>query len=117
MFYFGWEKYGSGGKRGAATAGIGSVGVVERKPSVIQPIFPVDFHTKQIYGMGFLHQHLDAIDFEDLVVFFFLIESQDIRKPGTSASLNADPRSRVGQRWIVPLLSFSVPAPLLPSER
>lgn len=77
-------------KRSATATGVRSIGVVERKAPIVEPVFPVDDHADEIDAVGFLHEHLDAVYLEYLIVIFGRIEAQQVAEAGTAAALDAN---------------------------
>ena len=68
----------SGGERLAAAAGFRCVGVAEGKATVVEAFFPTYHHANHIHGMRLVHHYRNAFDFVFLVLFFFLIESEEV---------------------------------------
>lgn len=69
-----------GGKGSATATGVGGIGVVEGKTTVVEAILEVDFHADQVDTVRLVHEYADAVGLKFLVVGFLGVKTQNISK-------------------------------------
>ena len=91
----------SGGERSATATGAFGIRIVESKPAIVEAVYKVNFHTKQVNGMSLVHNDIDSVDFIPVIGVLGLVETKHVGETGTAASLDTYPEAVVGRNILL----------------
>lgn len=83
------------GEGTSTTAGGRGIGVVEEKSPCIKATAPINFHTVQIDGLGWVDDARNALDLHQLILRHFFLKGKNITQAGATAALHPYPQKLI----------------------